>query len=259
MREITFSDDDLKAIAKGRYEHLHPHVQRKMEVLWLKSHGLPHKQIAKLAGVSLRTVPRYLDDYREGGLTQVRRCNGRGPQTVLLNHERSLEEYFWDHPPRNTKEAAKVLAEQTGRRRGLTQVRAFLKAHLGLRYRQVAAIPVPRWPGWPGPPRAKPGAAGRGPARPGRGVRRSGPGGCRRSAGPGRVGGRSAPGGSRGGFGVGGNAGSRPGRRRPGRTRGGAGRCGPRPRAAGARGDAGRGGDGSGECPAAGAGPGRGW
>jgi transposase len=155
MRGFTFSDDDLKAIAKDRHEHLHPHVQRKMEVLWLKSHGLPHQQIAKLAGVSLRTVQRYLDDYREGGLTQGRRCNGRGPQTVLLNHERSLEEYFWDHPPRNTQEAAKVLAEQTGRRRGPTQVRAFLKTHLGLRYRKVAAIPVPptsaapsskRWP-----------------------------------------------------------------------------------------------------------------
>jgi hypothetical protein len=34
MREFFFSDDDLKAIAKDRYEHLHPHVQRKMEVLW---------------------------------------------------------------------------------------------------------------------------------------------------------------------------------------------------------------------------------
>ena len=79
MREFFFSDDDLKAIAKDRYEHLHPHVQRKMEVLWLKSHGLPHQQIADLAGVSLRTVQRHLNDYLEGGLKQVRRCNWRGP------------------------------------------------------------------------------------------------------------------------------------------------------------------------------------
>ena len=142
MRTFSFSDDDLKAIAKDRYEHPHPHVQRKMEVLWLKSHGLPHRQIADLAGVSLRTVPRYLNDYLKGGLKQVRRCNGRGPKTVL-QHERSIEEYFWDHPPRNTKEAAKVIFERTGVRRGLTQVRAFLKTHLGLRYRKVAAIPVP--------------------------------------------------------------------------------------------------------------------
>src|SRR5262245_9494453 len=133
MREFTFSDQDLKAIATGRYHHPHPHVQRKMEVLWLKSHGLPHRQIAELAGVSLRTAQRYLGEYLQGGLKQVHRCNWRGPKSALLRHERSVEEYFWDHPPSSTKEAAKVIFEQTGLRRGLTQVRAFLKTHLGLR------------------------------------------------------------------------------------------------------------------------------
>jgi transposase len=143
MREFTVSNEDLEAIAKDRYHHAHPHVQRKMEVLWLKSHGLPHAQIGELAGVSLRTVQRYLDEYLRGGLKPIRRTRWRGAETVLLQHERSLEEYFWDHPPRSTKEAAKVIFEQTGVRRGLTQVRAFLKTHLGLRYRKVAAIPVP--------------------------------------------------------------------------------------------------------------------
>src|SRR5215475_399111 len=143
MREFTFSDEDRKAIDDDRYRHPHPHVQRKMEVLWLKSHGLPHPRIADLAGVSLRTVQRYREEYLEGGLQQVRRCKWHGPKTALLQHERSVEEYFWDHPPRSTKEAARVIFEQTGVRRGLTQVRAFLKTHLGLRYRKVAAIPVP--------------------------------------------------------------------------------------------------------------------
>ena len=114
MREFTFSAEDLKAIDRDRYHHPHPHVQRKMEVLWLKSHGLPHRQIPDLAGVSLRTAQRYLDDYLRGGLKQVRRCKWRGPKTMLLQHERSVEEYFWDHPPRSTKEAAKVTFEQTG-------------------------------------------------------------------------------------------------------------------------------------------------
>jgi transposase len=114
-----------------------------MEVLWLKSHDLPHHQIAALAGVSVRTVQRYLDDYLEGGLPQVRRCNWQGPQSALADHEQSLEEYFWDHPPRSTKEAAAVIEQQTGLRRGLTQVRQFLKYQLGLSWRKVASIPVP--------------------------------------------------------------------------------------------------------------------
>jgi transposase len=143
MRQFSFTAEDLKAIAHDRYHHPHPHVQRKMEVLWLKSHDLPHEQIAMLAGVSLRTVGRYLDDYLAGGLAQLRRCNWHGPTSALADHEQSLEEHFWDHPPRTTKEAAAVIAEQTGIQRGLTQVRAFLKYPLGLSYRKVAAIPVP--------------------------------------------------------------------------------------------------------------------
>jgi transposase len=142
MREFTFSGEDLRAISHDRY-HPHPHVQRKMEVLWLKSCGLPHQQIADLAGVSLRTAQRYLDEYLQGGPKQLRRCKWRGPRTVLLQHERSVEEYFWDNPPRNTKEAARVIEQLAGVRRGLTQVRSFLKAHLGLCYRKVAAISVP--------------------------------------------------------------------------------------------------------------------
>jgi|SRR5262245_39897191 len=101
MREFTFSDEDRKAIATDRYHHPHPLIQRKMEVLWLKRHGLPHQQIADLAGVSLRTAQRYLDDYHEGGLTRLRRCAWRGPQAVLLRHKRALEEYFWDQTTRS--------------------------------------------------------------------------------------------------------------------------------------------------------------
>src|SRR3954470_9753754 len=103
MREFTFSDEDLKALSHGRYHHPHPHVQRKLEVLWLKSHDLPHQQIADLAGVSLRSVQRYLNEYLEGGVQRVRRCNWQGPKAVLLEHERSIEEHFWDHPPRTIK------------------------------------------------------------------------------------------------------------------------------------------------------------
>ena len=74
MRIITFTPDDRRALAHDRYFHPDPRVQRKMEVLWLKSHGLSHDDIAAYADVSLRTVQRYLDDYLEGGLPRLRRC-----------------------------------------------------------------------------------------------------------------------------------------------------------------------------------------
>src|SRR5512135_3269562 len=63
MRTITFTADDRQALAHDRYHHPDPRVQRKMEVLWLKSQGLPHDQIAAYADVSRRSVQRYLDKY----------------------------------------------------------------------------------------------------------------------------------------------------------------------------------------------------
>jgi transposase len=143
MRIITFTSDDRRALAHDRYHHPDPRVQRKMEVLWLKSHGLNHHDIAAYADVSLRTVPRYLDDYLEGGLSQLRRVGWHQPQSALVAHKDSLEESFLKHPPRSTKQAQAVIERQTGIRRGLSQVRHFLKDRLGLRWRQTGAIPVP--------------------------------------------------------------------------------------------------------------------
>lgn len=61
----------------------------------------------------------------------------------MVEHEDSLEEYFLKHPPRSAKHAQAIIAEQTGIRRGLSQVRHFLRDRLGLRWRQTGAIPVP--------------------------------------------------------------------------------------------------------------------
>jgi transposase len=143
MRPFTFTAEDRLALAHDRYHYPDPHVQRKMEVLWLKSHNLPHDQIATLAGVSRRTVQRYLDEYLEGGLPRLRRCRWHHPEGALAPHETSLEEYFRGHPPRSTKQARAIIEQQTGIRRGLTQVRHFLKDRLGLRWRKTGAIPVP--------------------------------------------------------------------------------------------------------------------
>src|SRR3954464_6158896 len=143
MRTITFTPEDRRGLAPDRYHYPSPRVQRKMEVLWLKSHDLPHDAIAAYADVSLRTVQRYLDEYLEGGLPRLRRCRRNHRQSALVEHEASLEEYFQKHPPRSVKQARAIIEQRTGVRRGLSQVRHFLKDRLGLRWRQVGAIPVP--------------------------------------------------------------------------------------------------------------------
>jgi transposase len=143
MRLIGFTAEDRRALIHDRFHHPDPRVQRKMEVLWLKSHGLNHDEIAAYAAVSRRTVQRYLDEYLEGGLARLRRCPWRQTAGALAEHQDSLEEYFQEHPVRSAKQARAIIEQQTGIRRGLTQVRHFLKDHLGLRWRKTGAIPVP--------------------------------------------------------------------------------------------------------------------
>jgi len=50
---------------------------------------------------------------------------------------------FGQRPPHTVAEACERVEQLTGVRRGRTQVREFLHENLGLRWRTVAAVPVP--------------------------------------------------------------------------------------------------------------------
>jgi transposase len=142
MRQITFSEADLQAIAHDRYHHPDPRVQRRMEILWLKHHGLSHEEITRLADTSRSTVQRCLTVFRAGGLDRIRQLPARESHSELDDQRVTLEEVFRQQPPRSVKEAQHLIEQHTGIRRGLTQVRHFLH-RLELKPRKVAAIPVP--------------------------------------------------------------------------------------------------------------------
>jgi transposase len=142
MREITFSAADVQAMAHDRYHHPDPRVPRRMEILWLKHHGFTHEDITLLADSSRSTVQRCLTAYLEGGLECIRQARAKESHSELDDQRVWVEELFRKQPPRSVKEAQHLIEQQTGIRRGLTQVRRFLH-HLGLKPRQVAAIPVP--------------------------------------------------------------------------------------------------------------------
>jgi transposase len=127
MRDFVFSQETVEEIRHERFHHPHPRVQRKMEVLWLKYQGFTHSDIATVADVSPRSVQRYLDEFERGGLELVRRVCWMGKRSELDEHQSSLEDYFLRKPPRSTQEAQQAIERLTGIRRGLTQVRSFLK------------------------------------------------------------------------------------------------------------------------------------
>jgi transposase len=112
-----------------------------MEVLYLKSHGLPSTQIQRLCTISKATYYRYLAEYHTGGLARLKELPGSPRESALQEYRGTLEAYFLPHPPATVAEAQAKMATLTGITRGLTQVRQFLHS-LGMKPRKVGTIPA---------------------------------------------------------------------------------------------------------------------
>ena len=125
--QLEFTPEIQESLNYERYHHPVPLVQRRMEVLWLKSHNLPHALIATLAGVSENTMREYFRLYAEGGLEKLKEVNFYRPESELQAHQTSLEAYFQANPPATVKEAQSEMESLTGIKRSETQVREFLK------------------------------------------------------------------------------------------------------------------------------------
>jgi len=139
--QVTFSPEETAALSHERFHHPHPRVRQRMEVLWLKSQGVAHHDIERLAGVSSTTVSTYLKSYRDGGLDALRQVNFRRPQSQLEPHRELLQVHFKAHPPATVPQAAAVIADLTGIRLQREAVRVFLH-HLGMDVRKVGMIPA---------------------------------------------------------------------------------------------------------------------
>ncbi len=141
MLHIDFTSEQIDALHHERFHHPHPRVQLKMEAVYLKSQGLPHHVICRLARISENTLRSYLRQFQEGGIERLKRIDWEGPESELHEHRETLEDHFRNHPPRSTAQAAAEIERITGIRRGPTQVREFLK-DLGLTYRKLGMIPA---------------------------------------------------------------------------------------------------------------------
>ena len=140
MVSSQFTEEDRQTLDRERFQYPDPRVQRKMEVLWLVSQGLSRTEAARLAGVSTKTVRRYLKRYKRGGIEALQKSHYRGRESTLNEHAETLKEYFGKNPPATVKQAQAAIEELTGIRREYSQVRAFLQG-LGLRRRKMGTVP----------------------------------------------------------------------------------------------------------------------
>ena len=140
---IALTGDEQRVVNAERDSHPAAHVRRKMLVAWLLHCGLTRAKAAEVAGLSRSTVQRYVAAYRTGGLDGLRRWDVRGPVSDLVAHTSAIREALSHRPVRTAAEAAEQIERLTGLKREPTQVRQFLKAELGFRWRRTRVIPCP--------------------------------------------------------------------------------------------------------------------
>ena len=140
MIQITFTDAEITALDYERYHHPCPQVQKRMEVVYLKSQGLAHQEIARICRISRQTLVTYVHRYQDGGIGALKERHYQGQPSALNPHQSTVEAHFRAHPPQTIAEAQAVIAQITGIQRSPTQIRAFLR-RMGMRLRKVGALP----------------------------------------------------------------------------------------------------------------------
>lgn len=128
--QFEFNPEILKELNYQRYNHLAPLVQRRMDAIRLKAHGMLHKEIAEIIGITENTLRDYFELYEQGGIEKLKEIHYYQPESELKGYIVSLEAYFRDHPPATIKQAQHEVEVITGIKRSNTQVREFLKKNL---------------------------------------------------------------------------------------------------------------------------------
>jgi transposase len=140
MIQIAFTEAEIAALDYERYRHPSPHVQKRMEVVYLKSQGLSHQEIARLCRISRQTLVTILHLYQQEGIERLKCFHFAGQPSALNEHQSTLEAHFRSHPPRTVAEAQATIEQLTGIRRSPTQIRAFL-TRIGMQVRKVGTMP----------------------------------------------------------------------------------------------------------------------
>jgi len=141
MIKIDVTEFDRQLLRHERYNHPHPRVMLKMDVVYLKSLALENDLVCKITGVCGNTMREYMKQYIEGGIERLKEVNFYRPNSELAEHSGTIEKYFTDNPPSSISLASAKIEELTGIKRSETQIRKFLKS-LKFRYTKTGSVPA---------------------------------------------------------------------------------------------------------------------
>jgi len=146
MLKIDFTPKAIDDVYQQFMEHPSGPAKKKLHVVYLKSQGLPHQEIGRIARTSADSVTRYLKDYDEGGLAALGVSRTNRPASSLQPYQDQLKAHFLKQPPHTVAEAAHEIEALTGIKPGPSACRDFMRKRLGMKFRKMGVIPAKAGP-----------------------------------------------------------------------------------------------------------------
>ena len=142
MRTINLSTSETDQLNYERFNYPDPVVAKRLHAVYLKGKfSKSDSEIGRIVDVSRNTVSRWLDMYESGGFEALCQLGYGSNRSELDKHSVSITDSFKAAPPMNTAEAVSRIETLTGIKRGVTQVKKFMKRN-GFRYRKLGHIPA---------------------------------------------------------------------------------------------------------------------
>ena len=118
MLKVNILETDIPLLKYWRYNHQHPRVMLKMDVLHLKSLDYSNEDICKITGDCGNTMRVYFKQYNQGGIERLKEVNFYKPSSELREYSGTIEEYFTENPPTSIQQAVALIEKITGVKRG---------------------------------------------------------------------------------------------------------------------------------------------
>ena len=141
MLKIQFTAAEVDLLYHQFMEHPSGLVKKKLHVIYLKSLGLPHFEIARITRVSGDRVTDYLKEYDQVGLSGLGVLHLYRPVSSLLPYQDQIKAHFQKHPPHTVSQASHEIEKLVGIKLSLSACRDFMRKHLAMKCRKMAVIP----------------------------------------------------------------------------------------------------------------------
>jgi transposase len=139
---MNLSSDEIRELNYKIFEENNPHIQKRLLSVYLKAFfPVSNEFLSNVLCVHRNSIDTWICIYREKGLEELMTLHYKPGESELNAYAEAIKKSCPTGLIRSVKEFAHKIEEQTGIKRGLTQVRKFIR-EIGFKDLQTGHIPA---------------------------------------------------------------------------------------------------------------------